>query len=75
MITYSRGCTTYSVPRGLGRRVGELVDHAAACYGFLLNAPGRRAVEHTWREFAELIRTHYAQSPQRDAVLSALASL
>ena len=75
MITYSKGVTTYSLPQGLGRRAAELVAHAAASYGFLLNAPGRRSVAHTWRDFCDLIRTHFAPSPQRDAVLSALASL
>ena len=75
VITYTRGRITYTVPKGLDRRVADIVEYAAVCYGFLLNESGRRAVAHTWGEFSALIRSYYAQSPRRDAVLSALASL
>lgn len=75
MIKLERGTITYTVPRGIGAATSALVEHAAACYGFLLNAPGRRSVAHTWKEFSELIKRAYVPSPARDAVLSALASV
>lgn len=75
MITHKGGSVVYSVPRGLDRETSALVEYAAAAYGFLLNAPGRRFVAHTWAEFSALIRDSFAQSPARDAVLSALASV
>ena len=75
MITHKGGSVVYSLPRGLDRRTSSLVEYADAAYGFLLNAPGRRFVAHTWADFSELIRNSFAQSPRRDTVLSALASV
>lgn len=75
MIKLERGAITYTVPRGIGAATSALIEHAARCYGFLLNEPGRRAVSHTWKEYSELIGRYYAPSPARDAVLSALASV
>lgn len=75
MITHKGGSVVYSVPRGLDREKSALVEYVAAAYGFLLNAPGRRFVAHTWAEFSALIRDSFAQSPPRDAVISVLASV
>ena len=75
MITHEGGAIVYTVPRDIDRRTSALVEYAAAAYGFLLNAPGRRAVAHTWAEFSELIRRGFTQSARRDAILSALASV
>lgn len=75
MITHRGGSVVYSAPRGLDRETSALVEYSAAAYGFLLNAPGRRFIAHTWAEFSALIRSSFAQSQARDAVLSALASV
>ena len=75
MITHKGGSVVYSVPRGIDPETSALVEYAAAAYGFLLNAPGRRFAAHTWAGFSALIRSSFAQSPRRDAVLSALGSV
>ncbi|MFL6284477.1 MAG: hypothetical protein ACJ74Q_15135 [Pyrinomonadaceae bacterium] len=75
MITFKHGTTTYTLPRGLDRATHSAVEYAVAAYGFLLNDEGRRGVAHTWAQFSELIRAGFAQSPRRDAVLSALAAV
>lgn len=66
----------YTVPKDIAPLPEQLVEHAVAAYGFLLNTPERRFQEYTWGQFADMIEEAFAPAePTRQVITATLRSL